>query len=409
MNFMNIRDSINKYNLHHRLLLSPRRTLLRVFTVLLAFTLSFNIGFLSISVDKVHAESGSTYNGSGTTIYVPLIVTIPTVAALPAHVLLGIYPPNFIGSQAIINNDLKTIDTWSGKQLSLVGIFEGVEDPNPAYNMPTQMGLLWNAGYTPFINLETSGTLANINSGSLDSKFQAMALAFKAWHDTGVSSGQNRIAFVAPLPEMNGQWVSYYGSPANFKTAWARIRGIFASNGASSAVRWVFAPNGWSDTANGVPGFESFYPGDSSVDVIAFSSYNFGDCTNSSWKTWDEPSVVFAPYITRMETMAPTKPIIIAQTGTVSIRNGVDDTAAKNQWLIDSYNYLSSEPNVLGVIYFNLWFSNATSGVGAGLVCQWYIYKGTSIAYAGYPDVVGTDQFIYKSPSTLAAESLDLQ
>jgi len=84
------------------------------------------------------------------------------------------------------------------------------EFPNPDWNVPAELNAAWDAGYTPFVNLmvgyETSPTrtAAYIASGAIDADIRAWAQEFAAWANDG-----NRQAFLAPLPEMNSDWVPY--------------------------------------------------------------------------------------------------------------------------------------------------------------------------------------------------------
>ena len=109
---------------------------------------------------------------------------------------------------------------------------------------------------------------------------------------------------------------------------------IFEQEGVpSSSVQWVFAPNGKSST--GWPSFEDYYPGDSLVDVVGFSSYNFGFHPNlypASYRKWSTPDYVFTDHVSRMRVMAPSKPVFIAQTGTSAYGPNGYDESQKNQW-----------------------------------------------------------------------------
>ncbi|WP_421021837.1 hypothetical protein, partial [Klebsiella pneumoniae] len=81
--------------------------------------------------------------------------------------------------------------------------------------------------------------------------------------------------------EMNIPGETYSQDPQSFKLAYQRIQQIFQQAGvAPNSVRWVFAPNGWSQ--NQEHRFENYYPGNAQVDVVAFSAYNWGYCANSS-------------------------------------------------------------------------------------------------------------------------------
>ncbi len=358
-----------------------------VITSVMVFTFLVNPIIKPIGV--VNAQSGSSPSGTRTShVFLPLIV-VP----VPRKVILGTYTDGYLGKQSTIDDEVKAIDTWSGKRLSLVGTFIAIEDQYPDYNIPVPLGLIWESGYTPFVNLNTGKTLMTINSGGLDDWIRNMALAFKTWRDQGLAKDENRRAFVAPLQEMNGDWVSYFGSPSDFKTAFARIQNIFNQVGAGPAVRWVFAPNGWSDPSD--PPFEDYYPGDSSVEVIAFSGYNSGYCPSATWKEWDGPDVVFGPYIQRSRIMAPSKPIIIAQTATTAYDQSGINQQSKNSWLIDSYNYLANQAGVIGIIYYNKALNQS---------CDWPFYQSNGTKYDGYRVGVVNSTFIYLSPETLASK-----
>lgn len=307
----------------------------------------------------------------------------PVNAGTPP-VLLGSYAPNYLGTQTAIDTQLRQIDTWAGKRMSIAGIFMDLEDSNPAYNIPVPLELLRRNGYTAFINFTSNRTAAQIANGSIDPAIRRMAQAYASW----ISQGTGRMAFLAPLPEMNGSWETYKEDPANFKLAYQRIQRIFTEAGVPrSAVRWVFAPNGWSATST--HNFENYYPGNTRVDVVAFSAYNWGHCSAASWKSWDGPSVVFAPYINRMRVMAPTKPIFIAQTATTSYTASGSQQAAKDQWFRNSYSYLAQAPGVRAIIYFNL-----------NKECDWSLYD-SSVKSLGYKQAVANPGFNYVSPSSL--------
>ena len=309
----------------------------------------------------------------------------------PRQVLLGVYTDGYLGVQSTIDDEVKAIDTWSGKRLTLVGTFIGFEDSNSNYNIAVPQGLLWDSGYTPFVNIPTTRSLQYINSGSMDDAIRRMARAFKLWRDEGLTKGQNRKAFVAPFPEMNGDWVSYYGTPANFKSAFQRVRDLFNQEGAAPAVRWVFAPNGWS-TSQDTP-FEQYYPGDANVEVVAFSAYNFGHCPAVQWKEWKSAAEVYTSYISRMRAMASSKPIFIVQTATTAYTSGGFNIQAKNQWLSDAYSLMALSPGVSGVIYFNL---------GEGQECDWAFYQLGGRKFDGYRQGVNRSEFIYLPSEVLA-------
>jgi hypothetical protein len=368
-----------------RLVIRSNNKLLWAFTTLLTFSLLMNSRYASAAVNVPPAQILEPEIANP--LYLP-VVRNPA----PRQVLLGVYTDSYLGLQSTIDNEVKAIDTWSGKRLSIVGTFIGFDDQHPDYNIPVPLGLVWDSGYTPFVNLSSSRTLQYINSGNMDSAIRRIAGAFKQWRDEGLTKRQNRRAFVAPFPEMNGDWVSYFGSPGDFKLAYQRVRDIFNQEGASPAVRWAFAPNGWS-APNDSP-FEDYYPGDAGIEVVAFSAYNAGYCPSVQWKEWKTAEQVLANYIQRMRVMAPSKPVFVAQTGTTAYTNRGYSAQAKNEWLLDAYGLIADSPGVSGIIYFNM---------GKNQACDWPFYQLNGSKFDGYRQAVSRSEFIYIPSEALAS------
>ncbi|HEY9694257.1 MAG TPA: hypothetical protein V6D15_18800 [Oculatellaceae cyanobacterium] len=308
------------------------------------------------------------------------------IAQTKPPVVLGLYTNSYLGTQAVIDTQLRQLDQWAGKRNSVAGMFMDIEDPNPAYNVVQQLELLQQNGYTTFINLKSTRTAAEIANGNLDTNLRNVAQAYRAW----LAKGKGRRAFIAPLQEMNIPGEKYSLDQANFKLAYQRIQRIFTEVGVPrTAVRWVFAPNGWSQTGHE---FEKYYPGSNFVDVVAFSAYNWGYCSNADWKEWRvNPATLFSPYITRMQTMAPTKPIFIAQTGSTSQTSTGSSSTAKDKWFRDTYTYLAGAPKVQGILYFNI-----------DKECDWALYRSSGAKSVGYKDAIANPAFSYISPANLS-------
>ena len=305
-------------------------------------------------------------------------------------ILLGIYPPSFIGDRQILNKEVTQIGQWAGKRFSLVGSFIDIETHNPAYDIPVSLELLKTNGYTGFINLTSTRTMAEIARGKADRGLRKIARAYASWSSRG-----NRVAFIAPFPEMNGAWESYGEDPANFKLAYQRVQDIFTRAGVKpNTVRWVFAPNGWSSEKDK---FEYYYPESDRVNVVAFSGYNWGYCPNAAWKHWSLPQEVYQPYIKRLQKLAPHKPIFIAQTATTSYTPAGSQLRVKNRWLRDTYSYLASEPQVKGIIYFNI-----------DKECDWQLFDPKGTKFTGYTKAIADPAFGYLSPRNLVQTKLEL-
>lgn len=326
-------------------------------------------------------------------LYLPFIKGGVPATPPPGNFFIGVYNNQYYGTQATVNQYLLGLDSWAGlsrsagKGHAISGDFNDLEVGNPDYNVPVPLEMLWSNGYTDFINLNSGRSAYAYASGQVDASIHAWARAYKSW----VSQGQNRRAFLAPLPEMNGNWTAYGCDPGNFKLAYQRIQNIFAQEGVSrSQVWWVFAPNGWSSPCANNAKIKDYYPGDTLVDIIAFSAYNFGTCPSSS--QWQTPDQVFGPYISEIRnTVSSAKPIFIGQTG-VSTFGG-----DKDQWLRDAYQYLAVQ-NVRGVIYFNI---DTTPCQGGGYYI-FSVYNPSGNKVQGYKDAVNLSYTQYLSPGALA-------
>lgn len=351
----------------------PWKEILLLLT-LLAALLSWNIMPALASEDQRRPRN----------IYLPIAYNDSNFRRAPGSgVMLGVYPKNWWDpSPEEVVKDLQSLDAWAGKNTSLAGIFHNLDNPTEG-TIVRQFGAIWAAGYTPFANLHSSRSARDIATGRLDSQIRTWARLYLQYTDKG-----RRTAFLAPLQEMNGDWTPYGGDPGNFIAAFRRIVNIFAEEGVSdSSVIWVFAPNAASP--RGMPEFESYYPGEEYAEVVAISAYNFGCHPANRWGSWSTPEEVFGPYIPRLRTMAPGTPIFIAQTGTSAYGCG---QGSKNDWLNDAYNYLASEENVRGILYYN-----------ANMNFDWAFYIPNGVAYEGYQDAVDSSHFVYIPPNTITA------
>ena len=243
-----------------------------------------------------------------------LVLTCALVAPAAASgrnpVLLGVYPSG--PDLASHLESLADIDAWiapTGRRIALAGDFLDIEyTPAVAVNLSAT----WDSGRIPFVKLLTVRTAADIANGLVDPAISAWGRAFARW-----SAGGQRRAFVAPLAEMNGNWIPYYSDAATSVRAYRRIRTLVnaelqAARVPPNAIGWVFAPNGWSQPGDE---FERFYPGHDEADAVGFSAYNWGRCP--PWHKWDTFETGFLPYLVRIRAMAPGKPIFIAETAVI--------------------------------------------------------------------------------------------
>jgi len=345
---------------------------------LILFLLFFALSISFTNVTNIDYEV-KAYEESK--IYLPIILN-----SEPKSILLGLYPDGWMGDQNVIDSQLNGLSIWSGKRITIAGTFIGINaDPNGGVIIP--LTKIYENGYTPFINIMTNVTAEEFASGKADYDIAIWAKAFKQ-----VVSSDERMAFIALMPEMNGDWVNYGNDPTNFIKSFKLIQRIFLEQGVpKDSVKWVFAPNGGS-----VPKhyFEYYYPGDEYVDIVGFSSYNFGFC--GAYPKWKSLQTGVESYVERMQILAPGKPIFLTQTGTSSAFtiNGLDDDA-KNLWLQEGYSYLAEQSSITAIIYFNIDKSK----------CDFAMYRtwdtDYTTRYIGYKEGVQSSVYKYFTPAEL--------
>ncbi len=291
--------------------------------------------------------------------FVVVSAVIPAGAAVSAiegidasgTVHAGMYSSEYFSS-----DDLDAFAGAAGKRMTFGGTFHHPlesEGSNWSLNTETLLEEVWQGQATPFANLEVTVSAFTIATGGYDAEITAWANRVREWLDRGAG----RSMFIAPLQEMNGDWVPYGMDPGNFKLAYARIQDIFAGLGVDETqVRWVYAPNGWS-----TPPYSQadYYPGDDRVDVIGFSAYNFG----STLDRWSSVSEVMGGVFAEARTYAPGKPYLLSQTA--SSQFGGD----RDSWLAEMFTFVANDPNALGFVYFNL-----------DRETDWRMWTGSSLA-----------------------------
>lgn len=335
-------------------------------------------------------------------VFIPLLMNNYFNGYSTSEKLIGIYMQQY-WTPTNVSIYMTQADNLAGKKHTISGWFIDINDshfndPMPGdiktNNLYIQLESLWSKGYISFVNVNSTATAFEIANGNYDAQLMNMADVYHNW----ISLGGGRKAILAPLPEMNGvnsngkPWATYGGDPINFKVAYSRILNIFSQKGINSSdVWWSFSPNGWSIEGHE---FEKYYPGDELVDVIGFSSYNYGYCYVAiPWERWENFDTLYQPYLARIYDMAPTKPIIISQTGTTAqyTKTSNFNVDMKNQWLRFNYEYISNQPQVLGILYYDFDQRNWE--------CDWRITSGGD--FSGYRDGASNSAFKYLSINNL--------
>lgn len=321
---------------------------------------------------------------------------IPDLNPLP--VLLGVYPQGWPGYQQVIDTEFLPLDEWIGKRLSIGGFFLDIEIPYPVDNVKGPLDMLWMNGYTPLVNLTTSHTAREVARGDIDLRLNQWAQAFASYARDG-----ERVAFIAPLHDMNTRSVPYGLDPLGYIEAYLHIQEAFWAQGVPyKAVRWVFAPTGWN--LPGDPLFEKYYPGDGVVNVMGCSSFNYGYYPNPDNDTpaWLTPHMVYRRYLDRLMLLGVNKPIFICQTGTSAwYETNGGDHSAKDAWLREAFMYLATYPGVRAVIYYNLVNTQ-------GYDWPFWVNDVPVLQYDGYRQGVADQAYGYLTPSGLRDARLEL-
>jgi len=180
--------------------------------------------------------------------------------------------------------------------------------------------------------------LARIADGSFDAYITTWALSLKLLGSE---------IYLRPMHEFNGDWYPWAGtvngnSPEQFVRAWRRMVDIFDRLGAGN-VKFVWSPNNIDVPA--ANRMESFYPGDSYVDVLAVDGYNWGAGT-PAYGGWQTFSQVFSPAYDRLRALGP-QPIWIAEVGTSS------DGGDKAAWIRDMFARAAGMDRLQAIVWFN--------------------------------------------------------
>lgn len=153
--------------------------------------------------------------------------------------------------------------------------------------------------------------------------------------------------------EMNGNWfpwseVQNGNHPGEFVQAWRHVHDIFTQVGAKN-VTWV-----WCVTIEYEEGLQPalLYPGPAYVDWVAMDGFNWASLREVPWRSFQE---LFSPTYASLGALAPGKPIMIAEVGTIENRTSTDPKMNKAAWIDDAFTRALPEvfPNVKAVAWFN--------------------------------------------------------
>jgi hypothetical protein len=259
--------------------------------------------------------------------------------------------PGVFSSEWNSTVDIIGFNTAAGFPVTFAGTFhhlyEGVD------NTYWILQRVWEAGAVPVAHLEMPLSSAQVASGAFDADITAWASGLQQWLDADAS----HVAIVAPLQEMNGNWVPWGMDPLNYRIAYRRVVSILGDLGVNETqVRWMFAPNGVSVFPYSAT---DYWPGADVVDIVGLSAYNFGQ----EFGEWNSVDDVLFDATEQLRAFARDKPFMISQVGT-SLQGG-----DREEWLTEMFDFVARDPNHIGFLYFN--FDKETN---------WTVWDGATVA-----------------------------
>ncbi|TAL19909.1 beta-mannanase [Patescibacteria group bacterium] len=227
------------------------------------------------------------------------------------------------GQANAIKSEVDAYEAAVGRTVAWVGFAHEWKTDGRAF--PSKVATsIKNRGATPFIFLnlrsfdvidknqpvEPLYTLAAIISGQFDSDLAA-------WADGAKNFGSEII--VDWGWEMNGDWATWNGrhnggqseGPRRFGQAYRHIVELMRKRGATN-IRWAFHINYPEYPAETWNNFENYYPGDDVIDLIGVSIYSAQTPTDDFFPSFES---MMEPAYTRLNSMAPTKPIYVFEFG----------------------------------------------------------------------------------------------
>ncbi|GAA3237436.1 glycoside hydrolase family 26 protein [Actinocorallia longicatena] len=134
---------------------------------------------------------------------------------------------------------------------------------------------------------------------------------------------------------------SLKNTPKQYADAWKHVHDEFEKVGATNVI-WVWSPN--AAKAPDQPALKEFYPGDGYVDWIGVSGYmRFGGKQADATPIDDillGPGGTFHDLTKELNGFAPTKPILIAETGSDAVKRKPADIKTLFATVLKNHNFI---------------------------------------------------------------------
>lgn len=245
---------------------------------------------------------------------------------------------------ALAGTELDEVATLAGESPSMVMIYKDFLQPPPI----TEMDAARSRGATPLVTWEPwawgggveqpAYSLDRVAAGDFDANITQWGQSLAAW---------GKPVMLRFAHEMNGNWYPWAegvngNQTGDYVAAWRHVHTVVAATGAGN-VQWVWSPNVpyWGSTD-----LAGLFPGAGYVDIVALDGYNWG--TSQTWSSWVSPVDLLGPGISQLRTLAPGKPVLIAETASSELGG------SKAAWNTDLVSYLAAQPDVMGFVWFHL-------------------------------------------------------
>lgn len=280
-------------------------------------------------------------------IFVVQAAPAPAPAPAPQPPTVSTAPLRFgvaTAGGALAGTELDEVATLAGESPSMVMIYKDFLQSPPI----AEMDAVRSRGATPLVTWEPwawgggveqpAYSLDRVAAGDLDANITQWGQSLAAW---------GKPVMLRFAHEMNGNWYPWAegvngNQPGDYVAAWRHVHDVVAATGAAN-VQWVWSPNVpyWGSTD-----LAGLFPGAGYVDIVALDGYNWG--TSQTWSSWVSPMDLLGPGISQLRTLAPGKPVLIAETASSELGG------SKAAWNTDLVSYLAAQPDVMGFVWFHL-------------------------------------------------------
>jgi hypothetical protein len=206
--------------------------------------------------------------------------------------------------------------------------------------------ITWEAwGPAPMTVANNTFPLSKIAAGNFDAYIDSWAVGLRTYGSPVMLDFGH---------EMDGNWYPWgYGvngnTVADYIAAFRHVHDRFVLAGATN-VQFVWNPDVWNPA--GVDQ-RAFYPGDAYVDWMAIDVYNWG-ASGGGWASLSSALGSLTTIYSRLASLNPTKPMMLAEWGSAEPVAGDPIGVAKGQWIIDGAQAMGTQfPRIAAAIWFS--------------------------------------------------------